>query len=339
MQNNTIYYGIGRGYLPAWGITEALREIYQNFMDYGDWQDRVISEEGGHVNVVIENGWQPHGLDFLRIGHSKKDKEGAVGKHGEGIKMAFMILLRNGLTATIHTQTHEVWPEFYIDPQIGECFCLKYHEHEYFDDPFKLEFTCLSDDYYQFKESLISDDDIIFPHYYGDIVNKDAGNIYSGGLFVASLDNLSRSYNLKPEYLTLDRDRKTPRTFDVNWHSCIINEAYGKWTTKDMSYSDTMYISRVPEALKQEFEPTIVGEAIEFVYKENGEQKIVKSDNIKNSLKSDSFFEAAIRKLKNFLAKKLGIYDLLIQFKEKHHLSADAALDLELIIEKVKQGK
>ena len=31
-----INYGIGRKYLSHWGINEALREIMQNFMDYGE---------------------------------------------------------------------------------------------------------------------------------------------------------------------------------------------------------------------------------------------------------------------------------------------------------------
>ena len=37
MKEGIIYYGIGLEYLSNWTINHALREIYQNFLDYGDY--------------------------------------------------------------------------------------------------------------------------------------------------------------------------------------------------------------------------------------------------------------------------------------------------------------
>ena len=33
-----IKYGISKNYLPNWGIQEALREIFQNFLDFGEYK-------------------------------------------------------------------------------------------------------------------------------------------------------------------------------------------------------------------------------------------------------------------------------------------------------------
>jgi hypothetical protein len=233
MKNGTIHYGFGKDYLPAWGIKEALREIYQNFLDYGVYEVNQTSfTDSGNINVSVMNGWNPESLDFLRIGNSQKNKANAIGKHGEGMKMAFLILLREGLKSSILTPRYEVWPEFYTDQEIGECFCLRYSMHEEpIDTPYTLSFECDSTLHADFINSVIKDDDVIFDDkYWGQIVDKEAGNIYSGGLFVTAAKNISKAYNINPKYLPLDRDRSVPRSFDLNYASSKINEAQGKFT-------------------------------------------------------------------------------------------------------------
>lgn len=334
-----IHYGFGADYLKNWGVNEALREIYQNFIDYGDWEDHIEERTKESLLVSVKNGWNPDSLDFLRIGNSRKTNNNSVGKHGEGLKMAFLILMREGYSSRIISGKYEVWPGWYEDKEIGECFCLYYNMHdEPIDTEFTIEFSISKSDYSGFKANLIMDEDLIFSYHYGDIVNREAGNIYSGSLFVARVENLSRAYNIRPEYMELDRDRSVPRVFDVNYYSSLINDAYGKWTAKDTTYSDTSYSTTVPEEAKKDFKPVLVGDDIEFVYENEGEQVVLKNDLVKQALKSDSFFAKAIKKLKQFVAKKLGIYDMLIQFKEKHYLSQDALIDLDIILDAVKNG-
>src|SRR5690606_1382877 len=97
-----IHYGFGLDYLKDWGIEQALREIYQSFLDYAAFREKVKphARKSNIVEVTISNDWKPENLTFLRIGKSVK-QEGAIGKHGEGIKMAFMILYRNGYKSQI----------------------------------------------------------------------------------------------------------------------------------------------------------------------------------------------------------------------------------------------
>lgn len=333
---NIIHYGFGKDYLKNWSIKEALREIYQNFLDYGDFYE-IVKKRRDKVIVSISNDWKPESLDFLRIGNSKKDGIHTVGKHGEGLKMAFLILSREGLDSKIFTDKYVVYPSYYEDNEIGECFCLKYVEHAILNKQFTITFECDKELFNSFRENIITDKDIIYTHnFYGSIVDKEIGNIYSGGLFVAKVNNLKYAYDIKPEHLPLDRDRSVPRSFDVNWSCSKILESYGKWQAEDTTHSDTEYISTVPEEIKKNFEPIIVGEDIEFVVKtESGETKIVSNANIKNSLKNDGFFANAIKKLKMFLVKKLGLYEMLLEFKKKHVHTQDAINDFDLILDRL----
>lgn len=337
---NIIHYGFGVDYLKDWGINEALREVYQNFLDYGEYTEKLKKLKNGNIQVSLYNNWSPESLDFLRIGNSVK-KEGSIGKHGEGIKMAFMIFIRNGLKSRIITQSQVVLPSFYDDKEIGKCFCFEYLNINGKNDFFTIQFEINPEDFKGFRENVISENDIIFSLAgYGDIVDKPKGNIYSGGLFVANLPNIQKSYNIVPEQLNLDRDRSVPRSFDVNWAASRINEAYDKWNFVDTTYDDMQYVSTVPDRLKSEVKPIIVGSSIEFVHKGNdGEDVIIKNENIKQILKRDSFFEKAIKKLKKFVAQKLGLYELLVEFREKHVVSAEARIDFDLILEKVKPNE
>jgi len=340
--NSKIYYGFGLDYLKDWGIEQALREIYQNFFDYGKFKEviKCNNKKPKSVIVTLTNDWQPDNLDFLRIGNSRK-KEGSIGKHGEGIKMAFMILLRNGFSSRIITNKSVVIPSTYSDVEIGECFCFEYFSIDSKSNNFIVKFEIDAKVFKSFRDNIITAKDIEYTDsYYGDIVNKTKGAIYSGGLFVAQLSNLSRAYNIRPEYLQLDRDRSVPRSFDVNWAASKILESFDKWNFVDETYDDTQFISKVPDHIKKEVKPIIVGSSVEFVRKdEKGEDVVITNSNIKEVLKKDNFFQSAIKKLKHFVAKQLGLYDMLIEFKEKHVHSHEARIDFDLILERMEAEK
>lgn len=335
----TIHYGIGKEYLPTWGVQQALREIYQNFLDYGPYTEDVEMLENDMVRVTVSNDWIPESLDFLRIGNSKKNNPDAIGKHGEGIKMAFLILERLNLPSMIITRDYRVYPKFMDNGDIGECFCMEYVNHDDDVNTFSVTFECSDADYDTFRNNVLSDVDVLFEHEYGDIVNRESGNIYSGGLFVTKVTNMSKAYNIKPQFLPLDRDRCAPRSFDLNYHASKINEYHGKITAEELSHSDTMYTEKIPDEVKERIKPRMVGNSIEFIVKgkDGAEDKIINNSYLKDALKKDSFFQTAIKKLRMYVAKKLGLYDLLIEFREKHVHSADAIADFEIILERVEK--
>lgn len=336
MTQGTIHYGFGAEYLPKWGIKEALREIYQNFIDYGDYEEEVTTVND-RVTVKLVNGWVPENLEYLRIGNSNKDNPNAIGHHGEGLKMAFLILLRGKFNSMIFTNKYAVYPEWYSDTEIGDCFCFNYEIHDFSEAPYTLEFECLLDDFMTFKNNLIKQEDIIYTHWdYGDLVNKLAGNIYSGGLFVANLKGISRAYNIQPRYLPLDRDRCVPQSFDVEYRTSKILEASEVLTVKDLGYSDTRYISSLPTKMYGTVKPRKVGNNIEFTIKdEAGKDQIITNSSLKEHLTSHNLFQKAIAKLKKFLVKQLGLYDMLVQFKEKHVRGTEMQQDFDIILERV----
>lgn len=332
-----IHYGFGAEYLPKWGIKEALREIYQNFIDYGDYEEEAV-HRGNTVEVKLTSGWAPDSLEYLRIGNSKKESNhNTIGHHGEGLKMAFLILLREGFNAMIFTNKYAVYPEWYHDSEIGSCFCFQYEIHDFTEAPYTLEFNCPSLWFTEFHESLIKPTDIIYAHpEWGDMVDKKAGDIFSGGLFVANLGGMSRAYNIQPRHLPLDRDRCVPRAFDVEYAASMILDASKKMTVKDLSYSDTRYSYRLPEDMIKKVKPRRVGNDIQFTIKDDeGKDQIIQNTSIRDHLKTHSLFQKAIAGIKRFLAKQLGLYDMLIEFKQKHVHSSEALQDFELILEKV----
>lgn len=333
-----IHYGFGSEYLPKWGIKEALREIYQNFLDYGDYEEEVVIADN-LATIKLTNAWAPANLEYLRIGNSKKDNPNAIGHHGEGLKMAFLILLREGFESMIFTNRYAVYPGWYGDKEIGNCFCFNYEIHDMYEAQYTLEFSCPADQFKEFKNNLLTDIDIVYSDsYFGDIVDRDPGNLYSGRLFVAQLEGLSRAYNIHPRHLPLDRDRCAPRSFDVEYATSKILEASKKLTVKDISgkHSDTRYIDKVPENILPAIKARRVGNDIQFTVKdETGKDTIIQHAGMQEHLKSHSMFAKAIAGIKRYLAKQLGVYDLLIAFKEKHNLSAEAKQDLDVILERI----
>ena len=331
-----ISYGIGTEYLSSWGIKQALREIYQNYLDYGDFSE-IVTEDENKVFVNISNNYIPENLEFLKIGKSVKHNENAIGKHGEGLKMAFLIFHREGLNIKIQTNQYTITPKFKESPQIGKCLHIQYRKRSKEGEHFTTSFECDKEIFEDFRKGIISKEDYTFTNsYHGSIVDRPAGEIYSGKLFVCKLENFSKSYDIPPSLLPLDRDREVPRAFDVNYHSSRINENQKEWTAKDLTYSDTSYIQSIPKKIKEQITPKLVGNSIEYTTEVEGETKVITNDSVKEALSKDSFFVNIIKKLKMAIAKKLGIYDLLLEFQKKHYLTGDAKIDLELIIEKAK---
>lgn len=340
-KDNIIHYGFGIDYLKTWSTKQAFREIYQNFLDYGEYKDTTKIIKDNLLKVSITNNWNPESLDFLRIGNSNKHGNlEAIGKHGEGLKMAFLIFLRTNLNSRIFTNKYVIYPSIYIDKEIGECFCFKYKEHNIKDKNFTIEFETNTNEFINFKKGILNKEkDIIFTDsYHGSIVNKSKGEIFVGGLYVCTLENFSKAFNFPPSRIPLDRDREVPRTFDVNYNASKINEAYGQWKAIDTIYNDMQYVDKIPEEVLKEIKPKRIGNTIEYTTKnEKGETIVITNSNIKEKLKISTFFKDTIKILKLTIIKHLGLYDLLIEFKHKYvQKGTEMEQDFELILEQVK---
>lgn len=330
-----INYNISKKYLSHWGLEQALREIIQNFKDFGDY--KVDIPESG--KVVITNDFVPDDLSFLAIGNSDK-KEGSRGKYGEGLKMALLIFAREGRFIQIETTKHIIVPEF-VETQLGKTFSILLSDNKVVQTGFKITFDIDLDfwlDYYHNK--LIHDKDIVFDDgYYGRIVDKPKGSVFCGGIFVAKVKNLSKAYDINVQHLPLTRDRNLPQTWDVNWATSKINEKHGIIKVQDFTHSDTIFVEKIPPKIKKEIRPMLVGNSIEATYKEKGKDIIIKNDNVKKAMLKDSFFERTIKRLRAYLIKKIGVYEMLVQFRDKYIHSEEAKLEFNSILERLEQGE
>lgn len=333
-----IQYGIGKDYLKDWGINEALREIYQNFIDYGTFTQKIISKEGDIVKVIITNDYVPNDLEFLQIGKSiKEGNTEAIGQHGEGLKMAMLIFLRLGYSISIEFKDKFIYPEWRNQKLIGNTLSLlvgNLKEEE--NRKFTIILTLPKAEFNTFNNNIIKKKDVLFTaNYHGDIVNKEKGNLYVGKLFVCKLDNLSKSYNLLPSVLKLDRDRRVPASFETSWHTSKINEAEAKFSFKDQDYDDNKYISSIPSTYYPSIKPKIISNNLEFVVKEGNEEIIIKNDSIKNHLKYQTYFQKAINGIKKFLISKLGVNEMLIEFRNKYCTTNEAREAFDAILERL----
>jgi hypothetical protein len=328
-----ISYGISKNYLKHWGLKEALREIIQNYIDYGNYSIDIDEEDD---LVYIKNSYIPEDLEFLALGNSDK-REGSRGKYGEGLKMAFLIFLRENRYISISTK-NKVFTPIILDTIIGETLGIKMVEMSdaFSTRGFDICIQLSKEEWEDFYSTVIKADDVLFSSSYGDIVDKPVGNIYCGGLFVSNVDNMSKSYDIRPQHLSLDRDRNIPPFFETTYYSSKINELQGEITLEDLDKEDVRHVSSIPIALKDVIEPKIVGNTLVATYKtEDDETVIINNREVTSAMKKDPFYAKVIRKIKEKLIKGLGLYDLLLEFEKNHVHSTEAKADFGLILDKL----
>lgn len=253
-----IKFGIGFDYLPDWSYKEAIREIIQNFKDFGEYTETITEEEQYEVMVTLENDYQPKNAEFLRIGNSgKRDDDETIGTHGEGIKMAAMVLLREGFIFRITTGNKEYVATKFQDEYLGEVFGFEVTTYQsFFKEGFTVIYTVPEAEHSIAAENVITDDDILFEDsYYGRIVDKEIGNIYVNGLYVCNIEDLSKAYDFNSSQVELDRDRSVPKTFDLEYYSSKINESEGKFETVHLTGRDYSYVRNMNDDIVKQFHP------------------------------------------------------------------------------------
>lgn len=358
MSNNTgiITYGFGREYLKNWGLKQAMREVYQNFIDFGEYSEtitRVQTRSGVVLNVTLMNKYEPETLRFLRIGNSdKNDNKNAIGKHGEGLKMAAMIFAREEIYFELTASGMLVLPKFIEDEQIGECFAFEYKQLGY-DTYFYVSFDVDERMFEEFKSGILTEDNhsIIYKHEtYGNIIDRSTGQIYVGGIYVCDVNGLRYAYDFKPSFVHLDRDRAVPSSFDVNWTASQILMEYQKQKPElakaiDLNYNDYQYINQIPKSVMKNITPQIVGNEVVFIAKDKDAtgketQVVITNHSAKEILKNDSIFSKIIRKLKEAIFKGLGVYELMENFRKKYvDGNTEMEHDFDIIMQKYKDVK
>jgi len=333
-----IKYGIGTNYLLNWGFKEALREIYQNFFDAGDYTEEIVKEYEGQVTVELSNEWSPADCTFLKIGESgKRGDKTSIGEHGEGMKMAMMVLHRNGCQSVVAWLDKVFISTIYDDQYLGKCFGLEPIRSSSFDQSstFKFQYVIPRKEYEEFKGTSIKDEEVIYEHEFGQIIDKPAGDVYIGGLFVSNLPNMNRAYNFKPECVKLDRDRMVPKSFDVEYYASRILASWEHTNIDDITARDGSYLHALPNKLAKKFDADLVGETVVF---SSGET--VAPQNIKEILMKIPSNIKKVEKLKYKMSKKRRPHSILKEYFDKHPVyGTENKIDLKLLLKQSKDWK
>ena len=359
-----IKYGISsENYVSDWGYQEAVREIVQNFRDYGEFKEEVRFVKESNPSIVYSNDYIPNSLEFLKVGFSKKHSADAVGKYGEGLKLGMMVLHRLGLNPMICFPKDDgfvkLTPTIYEDDDLGSCFGIEtefiekldYHEiHEAvskgYTERLFIEnlkgFTILFDNSEHqdtMKDYFLTEEDILFKSDYGSIVDKEAGSIYVGGIFVTKNGSIKdRAYDLKPEHVDMGRDRNFPSSYDLKWTVSYIYRDYLKEfpeSFENHSYDEVDYMDTVPIEVTKDINPVVLGGEIKYQYTKT---KQVLNSNLDSALIKDERLKKEVEKIKRGFTKRKTPIEMLEAFKENYYysLSYDGKMDLQNIIDRVK---
>lgn len=219
---------VSMGYVPTWTHVEAVREIFQNAKDEEtvNPQNKMFFDYNEDTEtLLIGNKIGKLDKSTLLIGISdKRGDDKTIGQHGEGYKIATVVLLREGLSLKVYNfGCNEVWtarkiksrrygveiPSFDITKAGSILRPVENH-----DLVFEIK-GITPQMYNEIKESNL--------YLQGDIgETKDAGadgrlllnptykgKIFVSGLYVCTDSRLNYGYDFAPCKIQLDRDRHT----------------------------------------------------------------------------------------------------------------------------------
>lgn len=217
-----------RDYVPSWGIFEGIREFLQEALDARDegYKTEIKFLPSEKVRIKVED--KTLDREALLLGYStKRNNEDLRGQHGEGFKLAMLVLTRMGKEVWIKTGD-EVWkPKFEKSAQFQtDTLVVETTKTQTPIDGTQIEVRGVTKEEWDiirpcFLDLLtIPEEDIISVPYYGRVLRGDefADRLYVGGIFVQNLkENYSYGFDLLPRCVKLDRDRRAADRWDVQW--------------------------------------------------------------------------------------------------------------------------
>ena len=215
-----------RNYCASWTVVDAIRELIQNNLDYG--QGKLTAEVGDTAITLTSHGafLEPR---TLLLGHTTKaDDDSAIGSFGEGYKIALLVLARNGIEVNIFNNGLKWNAELRQSDTFGEeVLFIDEVETEFGHgqvefcifglDP--LDVMKVIENTLQLQDQKWDEGRGVYHRTSrGDILIDRPGKLYVNGLFVSDT-GLSYGYDIKPKFLKLERDRQTVSDWDLKWQT------------------------------------------------------------------------------------------------------------------------
>lgn len=239
MFGNKVYeLSLVKDYVSHWGLAEAARELIQNALDSPS-PFKFAFMPGGEsapdkwcFTLLSENSrLEPH---HLLLGSTSKGRDkAAIGSFGEGFKIALLVLTRLGHDVAVQNNEFLWRPMFRFNKTYGtELLCIEEQKLAKSEPGLSFSIEGLEDADRATIESccLKMQPEVgqLIPTKFGDILLDRPGELYVGSLFVTKND-MKFGYNVKPEHLSLERDRQTVSDWDLR---CL---------TRDMWYDSKRF--------------------------------------------------------------------------------------------------
>lgn len=363
---------ISADYVPEWGVVEAVREFFQNAVDE-EKRDRsntmFFSYDPENEKLLIGNKHSELDIKSLLLGNtSKNDDPETIGKHGEGYKIATVVLLRCGKQITFNNYCRrEVWrprlvksrkydgmlvPTFFVETAAA---WEKVPEHSLL-----IEIAGVTaEEYEQIRQSNLHLQEYKkITTIYGEILEDKAfsGKVYVGGLYICSEPKLDIGVNLKPEFVRLERDRSMVDSFDIQWYASRMVESSGNneqiKKSMDLYSGRFIYCECVPESLKNEIAEDFINEngakAVPVATQEDlekmkkrGWKPVIVTEIKKNVILASEYFKDVEEENRKIREAEKPLYDRFCSFAEKieHKLTEDEVVELYGFLDELTEGE
>lgn len=210
-----------------WGVFEGIREIFQNALDAQDLGYELVWDYNPKTQTLkISNEGVVIGRETLKIGHStKRGVDGQRGKYGEGFKLGWAALIRNGKQIWAKSGDERWVPRvgrsavFGDDSVLVDCAPVKYEHRTVtkISPVTEAEWAGIQSWFLFFnppKADLVDRDS-----YHGELLHEARfkGKVYAQGILLEGEgEDLAYGYNLYQ--VETNRDRKVADSWSLKYH-------------------------------------------------------------------------------------------------------------------------
>lgn len=344
--------GMSINYCPTWGVVESVREFFQNAHD-----EEIVNPENkmyfgynkDSKTLCIGNKNGRLTTNTLLLGQSsKRDSSETIGQHGEGYKVATVVLLRNGKTVKVYNRADkEVWTAKTVKSRRYQADVVVFDIEKVSifksvpDHDLIFEISGIDEDEYNaivdsnlFLQDLREGEDYItsnpgYPlttHMCKVLTGeKHAGKLFVGGLYVTTSKYAKYGYDFAPGLVKLDRDRGfidgidlqflTAKVISATGDTELINEAKNFWDGSYFKY----YLSNYKSVFDNSSYAEMFDKSYQEFLDENGEDAIpVQTTDDFNRLSQNGFNPVLVEEKDFFFYSGSSMYNPAPDIEDEH---------------------
>lgn len=344
--------GMSINYCPTWGVVESVREFFQNAHD-----EEIVNPENkmyfgynkDSKTLCIGNKNGRLTTNTLLLGQSsKRDSSETIGQHGEGYKVATVVLLRNGKGVKVYNRADkEVWTAKTIKSRRYQADVVVFDIEKVSifksvpDHDLIFEISGIDEDEYNaivdsnlFLQDLREGEDYItsnpgYPlttHMCKVLTGeKHAGKLFVGGLYVTTSKYAKYGYDFAPGLVKLDRDRGfidgidlqflTAKVISATGDTELINEAKNFWDGSYFKY----YLSNYKSVFDNSSYAEMFDKSYQEFLDENGEDAIpVQTTDDFNRLSRNGFNPVLVEEKDFFFYSGSSMYNPAPDIEDEH---------------------